>query len=176
MPELAEVEFYRKQWDAGVGARVTRVALHAGKRPLRGIDPDAFTKSLTGAQLLGSEARAKQMLFWFGRGKRPQAWLGVHLGMTGKVSIEPALFEPTKHDHLVLYQRERALVFRDPRQFGRIRFDTGAEPPAWWQEMPPAVTSDEFTLERLREFTTRRARTAVKALLLTQDFFPGVGN
>jgi len=29
MPELAEVEFYRKQWDAGRGAKVEAVELHA---------------------------------------------------------------------------------------------------------------------------------------------------
>lgn len=176
MPELAEVEYYRKQWDAGMGARVLRVALHAGKRPLRGLDAPAVSDALTGTRLLGSEAKAKQMLFWFGSGKKPQAWLGVHLGMTGKVSAESADHTPDKHDHLVLYQKELALVFRDPRQFGRIRFHAGAEAPQWWTDLPPAVTSAEFTLERVKEIAGRRGRTAVKALLLMQEFFPGVGN
>ena len=29
MPELAEVEWYRKQWDAGLGNKIVDVRLHA---------------------------------------------------------------------------------------------------------------------------------------------------
>lgn len=175
MPELAEVEFFRKQWDAGVGAKITRVGLHAGKRLFRGIDVRRMEMALTGATLAGSEARAKQMLFGFRKG-RVRMWLGVHLGMTGKLSVAPRGFEPGKHDHLVLFQAKRALVFTDARVFGRVLFHEGAEQPEWWTKLPPAVTSPEFTVERVRAFLKRRARLAVKAALLVQSAFPGVGN
>lgn len=176
MPELAEVEYYRKLWDAGVGKRVLRLALHAGKRPLRGLDGATIVDALGGTTFLGSEAHAKQMLFRFGRRGKATAWLGVHLGMTGELHVESASFAPAKHDHLVLYQGERALVFTDPRQFGRIRFHTGSNAPPWWTSLPPAIVSDEFTLERVRGFLTRRKASTVKGVLLMQDFFPGVGN
>jgi formamidopyrimidine-DNA glycosylase len=42
--------------------------------------------------------------------------------------------------------------------------------------LPPDVLSPQFTRERLRDFLARRRRTPVKALLLMQDIFPGVGN
>jgi formamidopyrimidine-DNA glycosylase len=172
MPELAEVEFYRRQWDPGLRATVERVALHAAKRVFRDEDTERLAEVLTGARLLDSEARAKQMLFRFsGRG-----WLGVHLGMTGALRVEASGFVPGKHDHLVLFQRKRALVFGDPRQFGRLRFHEGKEPPPWWTTLPPPVTSPEFTLELVRAFFRRRARLAVKAALLQQECFPGVGN
>lgn len=176
MPELAEVEYFRKQWNPGVGARVIRVALHTGKRVLRTVDTDRLVETLVGLKLVGSEARAKQMLFWFGKSQKPQAWLGVHLGMTGKISSEPSTFTPGKHDHLVLWQRDRALVFHDPRMFGRIQFHAGSTPPAWWTALPPAVTSEEFTLEALEKIAARRSRIPVKGWLLMQEFFPGVGN
>lgn len=32
VPELAEVEFYRKQWNPGLGGKIRAVALHSGKR------------------------------------------------------------------------------------------------------------------------------------------------
>jgi formamidopyrimidine-DNA glycosylase len=176
MPELAEVEYYRKLWDVGVGTRVLRVALHADKRPLRGLNTRALIEALTNSAMLGSEAQAKQMLFRFGPRSKTIAWLGIHLGMTGRLRVEPASFQPAIHDHLVLWQRQRALVFSDPRQFGRIRFHTGAEVPDWWSALPPAVNSREFTLERVKGFLERRKATTVKGLLLMQDFFPGVGN
>ena len=176
MPELAEVEYFRKLWDVGVGARITRIALHAGKRPLRGLDAGEIEDALTGTTLLDSEARAKQMLFRFGRRSKATNWLGVHLGMTGRLRVEPKTFAPQKHDHLVLWQSSRALVFSDPRMFGRIRFHAGVEAPEWWTTLPPAVTSNEFTLERLREILARRRASTVKGVLLMQQFFPGVGN
>ena len=172
MPELAEVEFYRKQWDAGLRRKNTRVALHAGKRLFRGVDEKRLAAALTGAKLLSSEARAKLMCFRFSGG----AWLGIHLGMTGKLRIEPPDFATGRHDHLVLFQKARALVFSDPRMFGRVHFSLGKEAPAWWSKLPPAVVSPEFTLERLANFLQRRRRLAVKAALLVQTMFPGVGN
>jgi len=176
MPELAEVEYQRKLWDVGVGARVLRLALHADKRPLRDLNADAVSSALIGSTLLGSEAHAKQMLFRFGRRNKTAAWLGIHLGMTGHLRVEPQSFSPAKHDHLVLYQNKRALVFSDPRQFGRIRFHAGPHPPAWWTSLPPAIASPAFTVDRLRGFLERRKSSTVKGLLLMQEFFPGVGN
>jgi formamidopyrimidine-DNA glycosylase len=176
MPELAEVEYLRHRWDPGIGAAVCRVAVHFGKRCVRDLGPAAVEQTLSGTKLLGSEAQAKQMLFAFGRGRKPSAWVGIHLGMTGELRVESADFAPGKHDHFVLLQRERALVFTDPRMFGRVRFHAGAERPEWWTSLPPAVLSSEFTRERLARFLSRRSGTPVKALLLMQDLFPGVGN
>ncbi len=118
MPELAEVEFYRKEWDAGLRKKITRVELHAGKRVFRGLKEKRLVVALQGATYLGSEAQAKLMCFRFSGG----VWLGIHLGMTGELRVEPASFTPAKHDHLVLRQKGRALVFSDPRQFGACIF------------------------------------------------------
>jgi formamidopyrimidine-DNA glycosylase len=172
MPELAEVEFYRKQWDCGLRQKVRRIELHAEKRLFRGTDVAALASELPGAMLLGSEARAKQMLFRFSRG----LWLGVHLGMTGKLHVAAADYVPEKHDHLAISQAKQTLVFTDPRVFGRVLFHRGAEAPSWWSSLAPAVTSPEFTLEVMRDFLERRKRLAVKAALLVQSRFPGVGN
>ncbi len=32
MPELAEVEYFRKRWDAGIGEKIVAVHLHGEKR------------------------------------------------------------------------------------------------------------------------------------------------
>lgn len=172
MPELAEVEYYRKEWDPGLRKKITGVELHAGKRIFRGIDTKRLAIALKGTTYTGSEARAKLMCFRFSGG----VWLGIHLGMSGELRVEAADFEPGKHDHLVLRQSTRTLVFSDPRQFGRVHFHEGRGEPEWWAKLPPAVTSPEFTLERMSAFLKRRARLAVKAALLVQSAFPGVGN
>src|SRR5271165_7418551 len=121
---------------------------------------------------LGSEGHGKQMLFRFSRG----ASLGIHLGMSGLLRVEVAGISPGKHDHLVLFQKERSLVYSDPRMFGRIRLALGKGAPEWWRNLPPAVTSPAFTRAVLGERLRRGRLSPVKAALLDQTLFPGVGN
>ena len=47
MPELAEVEYFRKQWDAGIGGKILRVAIHPKARLFRGIDLPAIIRQST---------------------------------------------------------------------------------------------------------------------------------
>jgi formamidopyrimidine-DNA glycosylase len=172
MPELAEVEYYRKCWDCGRGQAIVRVQLHAGKRLFRGVVNGQLRNTLPGAVFTGSEARGKQLLFRFG----DELWLGLHLGMTGKLIVAAPEFRPGKHDHLVLFQLERALVFNDPRQFGRVQFACQPTPPAWWEKLSPAVNSRDFTKAAMRSFLRRHRRLPIKATLLLQSGFPGIGN
>ena len=180
MPELAEVEFFRKRWSAGHGAKVSAVRLHEGKKIFRGASPALLKRKLPGATLLGSETAAKQMLFHFSGGGlsrvESRGWLGIHLGMTGELRVEPPGYIPTKHDHFVLVQAKRQLVFNDPRMFGGVLFATGPKPPAWWTRIAPAILSEKFTVEAMAAFLKRRRRTPIKAVLLMQERFPGIGN
>ena len=86
MPELAEVEWFRKKWDVGRGAEVIDLSLHERNRVFRGNDVRQLRQRLIGAKLLSSDARGKRMLFTFSG----ENWLGIHLGMTGKIRVESA--------------------------------------------------------------------------------------
>ncbi len=153
-----------------------------------------------------------------GDGWGERIWLGVHLGMTGSMRVEGVDYVAQKHDALVLRMRECALVFNDPRQFGRVRAWVGtgdagrdgspsrprnplearrgtvgkgrtprrgvptrasvnnqARPP-WLRNLPAEILSDEFTPELVRGVLVRHGRAPVKAVLLNQKYFPGVGN
>ena len=171
MPELAEVEYFRKVWNPGLGKAVERVELHPKTRVFRGTDAKALERVLTGAKLKSSEARGKQMIFRFDR-----ATVGIHLGMTGELRVEKADYEVKKHDHLVLFQKKQALVFEDARQFGRVLFSEGKNDPEWWEKLPPEVLSKEFSKEALAAFLQRRKGAPIKAVLLMQERFPGIGN
>jgi formamidopyrimidine-DNA glycosylase len=184
MPELAEVEWYRKQWNAGLGKTIVDVRLHAGNRVFRGTDPDELHQRLAGEKFLKSQARGKWMLFKFsshnpeiiGARENIRSWLGIHLGMTGKIRIESRNFQPNKHDHLVLYQSERALVFTDSRQFGRIRFHHGRTEPDWWNTGVPEIASPEFDQQLVDQFLERHRKAPIKSVLLLQNGFSGIGN
>jgi formamidopyrimidine-DNA glycosylase len=172
MPELAEVEWFRKQWDAGLGQKIIDLRLHSRNRVFRGEDVRQLQQRLIGAKFLSSHARGKRMLFKFSGDN----WLGTHLGMTGKIRIESANYRPAKHDHLVLFQPDRALVFSDYRQFGRVRFRHGADEPDWWKSPAPEIISPEFNQEFMDRFLDRHRNAPIKAALLMQNGFPGIGN
>jgi formamidopyrimidine-DNA glycosylase len=172
MPELAEVEFFRKRWSAGHGGKVLAVRLHEGKKVFRGCDTATLERELTGARLLGSETAAKQMLFRFSGDN----WLGIHLGMSGELRVESPDYRPTKHDHFILVQPRRQLVFNDPRMFGGVLFHHGRAAPAWWTQIAPALLSPAFTIVTVTGFLQRRSRSPIKAVLLMQEQFPGIGN
>lgn len=172
MPELADVEFYRAQWDCARKEIIRRVSLHADKRIFRGANTAQLRRRLLQAHLIASHSHGKQMLFKFSN----DAWLGIHLGMTGELLVKEAGFSPGPHDHLALFLARRTLVFRDPRQFGRIRFDVGASEPDWWRRLPPDLFSRKFTRALVEKVLQRRARAPLKAVLLMQEFFPGIGN
>ena len=172
MPELAEVEWYRKQWDAGRGHKIVDVELHSQNRIFRGADTGELRRNLISQTFLSSQARGKRMLFNFSN----ENWLGVHLGMTGKIYLKPAGFRPKQHDHLVLHQRERSLVFTDSRQFGRIRFHHGQYAPVWWQDDVPEIIARGFDQHFVDQFLRRHRKAPIKAVVLMQNGFSGVGN
>lgn len=172
MPELAEVEYFRRQWNPGVEHRILSVAMHPLKRVFRGTDTRVLRQKLTGAHLLSSEARGKRMLFRFS----DDNWLGLHLGMTGRLRTTSSDFLPQKHDHLVLYQNDRALVFTDARQFGRVQFHHGTVAPAWWENGVPEIVSGKFDRTFLDRFLVRHRKSPVKAVVLMQSGFSGIGN
>ena len=92
MPELAEVEFMRRRWNPGIGHVVTTARIHERAGVFKTCESGALARLLPGARLESSAAAAKQMLFRFtaGDAARTPLWLGVHLGMTGELTVRPA--------------------------------------------------------------------------------------
>ena len=172
MPELAEVAYYAKQWNAGLGKRVLDVKLHPKARVFRSITrPQSLFSAIRGECFRSFHTHGKQMCFQFG-----DVWLVGHLGMTGKLWVAAKEHEIEKHDHLVFEQATRQLVFTDPRMFGQWQLLTAEAFSSFQEALPPEVTSPAFTKERLRTFLQRRSRSPLKAVLLMQETFPGIGN
>ncbi len=187
MPELAEVEFYRRRWwEAAARQAVLKAEINPRSRVFRSFakdftgDTTALTKALRNAKLIASGTHGKQM--WFvlktGKGKSQYLWLGIHLGMTGHLRVESLGYRAKKHDAIVLRFAKHILVFNDPRQFGRVRasFCLPGEPPSWLGHLPAEVLSLEFTAKFVRGVCARHARAPLKAVLLDQRYFPGIGN
>jgi len=178
MPEFAEVELARRLWEAGLSMRITSVEAHPGTRIFRDGSARAIASALTGAELLASRAHGKRLLFTFSPpgapgSSRAATHLEVHLGMAGRLFPAPAGYQAGRHDHLLLRGRSLALVFSDYRQFGRLVLHRDPDP---WAALPPQPLDPGFNLPHLARLTSRQPRRALKALLLDQTAFPGIGN
>lgn len=172
MPELAEVELARRIWSPGLGKKVLAVETHPRTRVYRDTPGAAIEKALTQAVLKESEAHGKRLLFTFAKGERALP-LEVHLGMSGRLAIGAPDHEPHKHDHLILRLADLSLIFNDYRQFGRVHLHTSETP---WDELPPQILDPRFTAKHVSHLLARRPRTSLKALILDQAGFPGIGN
>ncbi len=172
MPELAEVTYACSVWQRGLNQRVRSVYAHSKSRVFREENRALYRKQLIGKRLQSAQTHGKQMLFSFSG----DFWLGLHLGMTGWLFHEAEDYQPCKYDALVLKQSKQCLVFRDPRQFGRLQLHRGKSPPSWWNERPPSMLSEEFNYSLLSNALKRHRKKPIKALLLDQRYFPGMGN
>lgn len=174
MPELAEVYFHSSRWKAAQGEHFSVAWLHEETRCCRNLVVPDLVRLLDGANLVDGYTHGKRMLFSFAGG----VFLEAHLGMTGSLHREDAGYAERKHDHLALRSSESTLVFRDPRQFGKLALhvtDEG-ELPKWWRALPPQPHDMTFTRERFDTLVKRRDKAVLKGLLLQQELFPGVGN
>lgn len=186
MPELAEVFWFSRRWAPAVGATVTAVAAPVS-RVFRHETPESVVAALTGRRLLGCASRGKRAAFRFSDG----VWLGIHLGMTGRLfpeSERAAVFPfaseggsprapAAKHDRLRLVMSDGAvLVYHDPRMFGEVRVSVGEGEPAWWAQAGRDPADAAWSEAAVAAHRVWRGRAPVKAVLLRQDLFPGVGN
>ncbi len=117
MPELPEVEtVMRGLMPVMVGQKIVQADVR--RDGLRWPFPARFAQRLTGVRVLGMQRRAKYILMALEGGES----LLVHLGMSGKVTIdESGVQPPAKHDHVVLdMENGMRIMFNDPRRFGAL--------------------------------------------------------
>ncbi|MGJ8724560.1 MAG: Fpg/Nei family DNA glycosylase [Roseibacillus sp.] len=172
MPELAEVELARRIWSPALGKKVIAVETHPKTRVYRDTPAVAIESALTGAEMITSHSHGKRLLFTFQK-KNEILPLEVHLGMSGRLAIASADHEAHKHDHLLIRLSGLTLIYNDYRQFGRAHLHEDPEP---WATLPPEVLDSRFTLALVKRLLEKRPRTSLKALILDQTCFPGIGN
>lgn len=169
MPELPEVQTVVQSLRPGlVGRRIARVEV---LRP-DVIRPPGFDlqRSAAGCTIQSVERRGKRIVLRLGAGGEQ---LFIHLGMTGRLTLEAADAERAKHTHVVFHLSGRGaatLRFCDPRRFGGIWW-IGTDDPGGRMGPEPLSLRAAQLARRLRG--TRRA---IKTALLDQAVVAGMGN
>ena len=165
MPELPEVETITRALAPHITGRRILSAEFRCLRVLRGGDPEKMAAAIAGKKILAVRRAGKFILIPLQGGQ----YLTVHLGMTGKLLVGG---RPAKHTHAIFtLDRGGVLLYDDQRQFGRIQVSDSI--PARVEKLGPEPLEVSFE-EFFRR--TRGRKTAIKALLLNQDFVRGIGN
>jgi formamidopyrimidine-DNA glycosylase len=173
MPELPEVETARRRLERALrGRRIVDVATVPDPLVYAGVSPRRFARALRGRRVLGVKRKGKHL--WMELDRRP--WPAFHLGMTGSFELYGSEAERPRFWKVEIRMEDgRRLALPDARRFGRIRLqdDPEREPPVSRLGLDPFVGLPAAAeLRRLLE----RRQAPIKAVLLDQAVFAGVGN
>jgi formamidopyrimidine-DNA glycosylase len=170
MPELPEVQTVVTTLRPRVVDRRIRKIVHVRSDM---ITPSGFdlAKVLRGRTVSDLTRRGKRIVFHLDDANA----FFIHLGMTGRLSVENSTAEIAPHTHLIVEldgagKTREQLRFRDPRRFGEIRWlgavcDDGTMG-------PEPLTMRTSQLATKLHCTTR----AVKNALMDQRVVAGLGN
>ncbi|MEZ5923052.1 MAG: bifunctional DNA-formamidopyrimidine glycosylase/DNA-(apurinic or apyrimidinic site) lyase [Hyphomicrobiaceae bacterium] len=186
MPELPEVETVMRGLAAVlVGGRIRRVEQR--RADLRFALPEQFAGRLSGRRIERMARRAKYILAHLDRDEV----LAMHLGMTGRFTIDPAGSQARnpgafvhdaggdpRHDHVVFHMADGTIVtFNDARRFGYMDLipESGLATHKHFSGLGPEPLSNSFDAVALAT-AARDRKTDLKALLMDQRVVAGLGN
>jgi formamidopyrimidine-DNA glycosylase len=171
MPELPEVEvLVRHLGPLLVNKMVRGVQIHRAKIT-RPTTARRMREKLVGTKFKSITRRAKYLLFKMKPPGRALAFMMIgHLGMTGRMYVQPAKQELPKHVATVLEIGRNNFVFEDTRYFGRLSLDDKR-----LSTLGPEPLEDKFNCQALRQ-ALRRSSQPIKVKLLDQSVVAGIGN
>lgn len=174
MPELLEVETYRRAAEAVVGRRIRRVDAPDAWFLKHGATAPVVAAALTGAEVVAADRLGKLLCL---RTDRPVV-LGLRFGMTGRLLVDGAApigeleygssrFDPAWERFGLGFVGGGSLVVSDPRRLGGVELD-----PDLGILGPEAST---LTVAEVRDALSG-SRAPLKAVLLDQSRVAGLGN
>jgi formamidopyrimidine-DNA glycosylase len=172
MPELPDVEVYRKYLDAtSLHKGIEKVAVLDGYM-LKGISPGRFRARLTGRRLV-STARHGKYLFLRLEG---EGFLVLHFGMTGRLKYAKHLRDLPTHVRLRLdFSEGFYLAFDCQRKLGMITITDDLEGFVREKGLGPDALGPGLDYRAFKEVLKGR-RGAAKAALMDQKTIAGIGN
>lgn len=172
MPEILEIEMYRRAAEVVVGRKITSVDAPDAWY-LKRTDAAMVSAALVGSHVVSAGRIGKLMLL-----DVESAVVGLRFGMTGRLVIdsEPTIekleyssqrLDPAWDRFALHFDNSGSLVMNDPRRLGGVELDPEVS----------ALGVDAWSLTgSVLVGLVGKRRVAVKALLLNQKVVAGLGN
>jgi len=172
MPELPEVENFRRFFDrAALGRRVVDVAI-SDDRVLHNISPARLRRTLRNHCFEKTRRHGKHLLARLDTG----SWLTFHFGLTGGLGRFRSPDDDPRFDRIRFdFADGSHLAYTDQRLLGEL--DITEDPDRFLQERPLGrdALDPDLTLKAFRNIIAGR-RGILKSLLMDQKRVAGIGN
>ena len=173
MPEILEIEAYRRLAEKVVGRAVSEVLAPDHWYVKGGVTPEDLVENLKNRRFTKARRKGKLLLLDSGG-----PTLGLRFGMTGRLFVDGKAgidqlewgsrrINPAWHRFIIEFKGGGSLVIDDPRRLGGVELNPEEErlgPDAW-----------KISLSGLRKVLSNSA-TSLKARLLDQSHIAGLGN
>lgn len=175
MPELPEVESYRRRlWPILKQRRIEKVVIAEHNYAMLS-DPRDIKRGLQGTDIDALRRHGKYLLLDVARKGQLRGTMLIHLGMTGQIFSRE--YQPDNHVHMTLSLRDSThpVYFRDVRKFGKLKWLAPGKESS--EKRITRLGPDALEIEGGRLFQlTRKRKAPIKAILLDQAVFAGLGN
>ncbi len=172
MPELPDVELYKRHLDATCLGRTIRRVTVGDARILAEVSAAELARRLEGARMTASRRHGKHLLVDVG----PPGWLTLHFGMNGSLKhFTDGEGDPTYDRVRFDFAGGHHLAYVNPRLLGRVGLAPDADAFIAAEGLGPDALDPRFDLAAF-ELALEGRKRDVKSLLMDQEVLAGVGN
>lgn len=172
MPELPEIEAFRRQVEGQVKGRIVAGVKANRPEPLN-LPLKEWQRRVSGAKILGVERKGKALLFHLDRGQ----FVFVHLRMGGRIRWQPPAVDDEEGVSVALEMKGGGALVCDLLQLGQVHLHSEDESLAlpFLRDMGLDPLSPGFSEQVLAQILAGK-RKKIKALLCDQTALAGIGN
>lgn len=172
MPELPDVETFRRRFDAQALGRTIANAHILDDRLLEGVTSRRLSQALSGHRVASTSRHGKYLFAELDNG----ASLVLHFGMTGDiVPLERGKDAPRYTVLHIIFDDSATIAVTSQRKLGRIALAKDKSQFIKGQNLGPDALDSTLDAEAFRE-ALGSPRSAVKSALMDQTKIAGIGN